>query len=149
MPLYFLDGLSYCLIFSFHRFLLLVPRVIYSSWSAGAWYDENVNLETHDLIVYVLGLRFSLIQRCVPFRKFPVDYLLPSMVNYGICTSKKYCNKGNFSRSKILIGSDSCVSLWKVSLKLLPINQFRALGAVIERFVSEINQWYFRKGNQH
>ena len=61
MPFYLLDGLGYCFMCSFYRFLILVPRVICSSWPAGAWDEEKVNLETHDLIVYVLGLRFSLL----------------------------------------------------------------------------------------
>ena len=61
MPFYLLDGPSYCFMCSFYRFLILFPRVICSSWPAGAWKEDEVNLETHDFIVYVLGLRFSLL----------------------------------------------------------------------------------------
>ena len=63
----------------------------------------------------------------------------------------EYCNKGKFSRSEILIGiSSQFMFLCKgFHWKLLPVNQFRALGAMIEQFVSGINQWNFRKENKH
>ena len=73
MPFYLLDGPSYCFMCSFYRFLILVPRVICSSWPTGAWKEDKVNLEKHDLIVYVLRLRFSLLNSTLfSFRKILV-----------------------------------------------------------------------------
>ena len=37
-----LDLFAYCFICSFHRFLILVPRVICFSWPAGVWDEEKV-----------------------------------------------------------------------------------------------------------